>query len=346
MVSEQRDRGNVSRHMKTPRFTIITVCYNAEKDISPTMQSVLEQRCQDYEYIVKDGGSTDGTLEQIQKTLREYGRDSASKLDDAPNEGYNQYRVISAPDHGIYDAMNQAIEEARGQYLYFLNAGDVLADADVLGRVSEFIESHSVGDSRSLQEGHSPLENHGSTNEIDAMSISTSANLPAAVYGDIYLIDENDAKDYSLGGNSINSGSINKTSPTKTLRKYTQVCARKSYFLSGDCICHQAIFARRDLSADKKFDTSYQVCADKEWQLYQLTQGKKFLAMNFPVADVLVQGFSSAHAKELEEETGRCVRKYMPRVAWVYGVVNGMKHNRVSVAVLRLLGKTIFTKSK
>jgi len=90
----------------SPLFSIITVCYNASNVIKTTLESVCEQTCSDYEYIIIDGASKDGTLEII----REY-NNCVTKL-------------VSEPDRGIYDAMNKGLASASGDYLIFLNAGD------------------------------------------------------------------------------------------------------------------------------------------------------------------------------------------------------------------------------
>lgn len=99
---------------KTPRVTVVTVCHNSATSIEPTLQSVLAQNYADLEYVVIDGASTDGTLE----ILRRYaGRIAA---------------LVSEPDRGVYDAMNKGIRLAHGEYLLFMNAGDVFAASDVL----------------------------------------------------------------------------------------------------------------------------------------------------------------------------------------------------------------------
>ncbi len=96
-------------------FSIITVSLNAEDLIEGTIRSVLSQTFDDFEIIVKDGCSTDGTLARIPSDER--------------------IRVITRKDKGIYEAMNQGIAEASGKYLLFLNCGDTLYDRDVLSRV-------------------------------------------------------------------------------------------------------------------------------------------------------------------------------------------------------------------
>lgn len=102
---------NVHPH---PRFSIITVTYNAAKVLEDTIQSIVTQTYKNTEYIVVDGGSTDGTLDIIRK-YREH-----------------IHTVISEPDKGLYDAMNKGIGLATGDYLCFLNAGDELHEDDTL----------------------------------------------------------------------------------------------------------------------------------------------------------------------------------------------------------------------
>lgn len=104
----------------TPCFTVVTVCFNAGKALRPTVESVLSQTCGDFECLIKDGGSTDGSL------------------DDLPSDP--RLRIIRAPDGGIFDAMNQAIDAAQGRFIHFLNAGDFYVSDKVLGVVASEIE--------------------------------------------------------------------------------------------------------------------------------------------------------------------------------------------------------------
>jgi len=96
------------------KISIITVCLNEAESIRATCDSICSQSYSDFEWIVIDGGSTDGTLE----ILREY-EDSMDCL-------------ISEPDTGIYNAMNKGAVKASGQYLIFMNGGDRFACADAL----------------------------------------------------------------------------------------------------------------------------------------------------------------------------------------------------------------------
>jgi glycosyltransferase involved in cell wall biosynthesis len=90
----------------SPKISIITVCFNAEKFIERTIKSVISQTYPNIEYIIIDGKSKDRTVEVIKKY--------ESKIS----------RWISEPDRGIYDAMNKGLRAATGDYVWFLNAGD------------------------------------------------------------------------------------------------------------------------------------------------------------------------------------------------------------------------------
>ena len=105
------------------KFSIITVCLNAEKAIRGTIESVLNQDWKNFEYIIVDGASTDETI----KIIEEY----ASKD--------KRIRWYSQKDRGIYNAMNKGIHYAAGNFLYFLNAGDILFTNDVLRKVADKI---------------------------------------------------------------------------------------------------------------------------------------------------------------------------------------------------------------
>ncbi len=123
----------------TPILTIITVTYNAANIVEETIESVLNQSFSDYEYWVIDGGSTDGTQEKIKKYS-------------------DKIQFISEKDNGIYDAMNKGIAKSKGQWLYFLNAGDTLYTADVLKSIFE----KKYNDDVELIYGNIKTKNHPS----------------------------------------------------------------------------------------------------------------------------------------------------------------------------------------
>lgn len=105
------------------KFTIITICLNNEAEIESTIASVLAQSCTDYEYLIKDGGSRDKTVRIAESFALAFA-----------DEGI-PFRIISRPDSGVYDAMNQAICEAQGEWVVLMNAGDRFANGTVLEHV-------------------------------------------------------------------------------------------------------------------------------------------------------------------------------------------------------------------
>ncbi|MEZ4795939.1 MAG: glycosyltransferase family 2 protein [Flavobacteriaceae bacterium] len=96
------------------QISIITINYNHLEGLKKTMLSVFNQSWQGFEFIIIDGGSTDGSKAYIEK--------HANKLT----------YWISEPDHGVYHAMNKGIAKAKGEYLLFLNSGDHFYESSVL----------------------------------------------------------------------------------------------------------------------------------------------------------------------------------------------------------------------
>lgn len=111
-----------------PLFTIITVTLNHLSGLKQTWQSLKEQECRDFEWIVVDGGSTDGTVEFLRTV------------------DFPLFFWISEKDNGLYDAMNKGIEMSQGVYLLFLNAGDMLASAAVLQQLKTLIHHKKYPD--------------------------------------------------------------------------------------------------------------------------------------------------------------------------------------------------------
>ena len=108
-----------------PKFSIITVTYNAASVLEDTIQSVITQTYKNIEYIIIDGDSSDRTLE------------IANRYKD------HIHCIVSEPDSGLYDAMNKGIKLATGDYLCFLNAGDELHEDDTLQ-----LMVHSINDNK------------------------------------------------------------------------------------------------------------------------------------------------------------------------------------------------------
>lgn len=108
------------------KISIITVCYNSEKTIEKTFQSVENQTYKNIEYIVVDGGSKDATLDLIAK----YGHIITTS--------------VSEKDKGLYDAMNKGIKMATGDYIGIINSDDTLFDENVIANIAQFLTSNPV----------------------------------------------------------------------------------------------------------------------------------------------------------------------------------------------------------
>ncbi|MDR0873509.1 MAG: glycosyltransferase [Prevotellaceae bacterium] len=128
------------------KFTIITVVFNNRAGFEKTLNSVVSQDFPDVEYIVIDGGSTDGTVEMIKQ---------------------NEIHItewISEKDNGIYNAMNKGISRATGDWVCFLNGGDVFADSKVLSKVAQAVENTNA----KIVYGNHLMEKNGKKIEIIA----------------------------------------------------------------------------------------------------------------------------------------------------------------------------------
>lgn len=109
------------------RYSIITINYNNREGLELTIKSVINQTSKDFEYIVIDGGSTDGSVDIIKQ-----------------NADHINYWV-SEKDKGVYNAMNKGIAQAKGDYLVFMNSGDCFHTPDVLELMSDYQEDIICG---------------------------------------------------------------------------------------------------------------------------------------------------------------------------------------------------------
>ncbi len=127
--------------------SIITITFNPGALFDRTVQSILSQTCTDFEFLVIDGKSTDGTPEKVQHYVPLF------------QEKGIKVRWISEPDEGIYDAMNKGLKLAAGNYVWFMNAGDIIAGPTIL--------------------------------EDLLSSISSDKTSPDLIYGETLIVDDN-----------------------------------------------------------------------------------------------------------------------------------------------------------
>lgn len=131
------------------KFSIVTVCLNAEATILETICSVKAQTCLDYEYIIWDGLSKDHTLDIIKA-----------------NVNMDHTLILTGKDSGLYNAMNRAVEKCSGDYVLFLNSGDSFADENVLADVGDWIDKDNskadiyFGDVLRVREDRTALESY------------------------------------------------------------------------------------------------------------------------------------------------------------------------------------------
>ena len=135
------------------KITVATVTYNAAELIDHTIQSVEEQDYPDVEHLIIDGNSQDATLEFVHHYQE---RNSVASVQ-------HEVNCLSEPDHGLYDAMNKAIDMATGDYIVFLNAGDTFHTKETLTQIASV--------ARKCRE------------------TGNSHELPAVIYGDTHLVD-------------------------------------------------------------------------------------------------------------------------------------------------------------
>lgn len=107
-------------------ISVLVVCLNPGEKLKKTLDSIRIQTYRNYEVVVKDGLSTDGSL-------------SCIKEGNGDAYGFPELKLIEKKDSGIYDAMNQAVQESKGRYIFFLNCGDVFYSEMVLADMAELI---------------------------------------------------------------------------------------------------------------------------------------------------------------------------------------------------------------
>ena len=129
-----------------PLFSVITITFNNRDGLRKTAASVQSQIYKDIEWIIIDGHSNDGTQNDF--------------------TNFSSAKIISEPDQGIYDAMNKGINLATGDYLIFMNAGDVFADENVLIEISkQCISQHDFIYGDSHEDHHfKPTRDHSKIN--------------------------------------------------------------------------------------------------------------------------------------------------------------------------------------
>lgn len=255
------------------KISVITVCYNAENCIRKTIESVLRQSYAEIEYLIIDGRSEDKTLEIVQSIA----------------EKDSRVCCLSEPDEGLYDAMNKGVELSRGDYIYFLNAGDVFCDDFVIEEVVK-----RLGD--------------------DKADIT---------YGDIMYLHPDGKKER---------------------RNYSAQCAKWYYYLTGDCINHQAMFCAKRCFEDCLFDLSYQICADREWMMRQSRLKRRFRKIDLCICVYSLDedSISVKNRKLSDREAIECVKKHYKPFLPVLYCFNLFRNNKILSRVLHSIYRMLY----
>lgn len=287
--------------MQKPFFSIVVVSLNPGERLKNTLDSIIKQTFTDYEVVLKDGGSKDGSLQGL--------------IDTGYFEDKSQVKIIVKQDASIYDGMNQAVKEAKGRYIQFLNCGDYFYSDTVLEDVAKYIKKDRVG----------------------GCSIGSKKNS-----GDVeYKADVVAEKQDNRKNNETNKFAIECVeSPVKIYygNQYNQI--QYTIIYSAPTIndftcyrnvpCHQVCFYDYRLFENRAYDLQYRVRADYEHFLYSIYQEKAAgISMPIVIASYEGGGFSEtkANRKKSAKEHAVITKLYL-------GAAKSLKYRLIMLLTL------------
>lgn len=286
-----------------PKLSIITINFNNLEGLKKTAESVLHQTWTDYEWIIVDGGSTDGSKEYIEDLAAKLSSGynptgiawdverfsmpgfTAKEMKDFPNSSLqedNEKRRLfwcSEPDNGIYNAMNKGIAKASGEYLNFMNSGDCYFDSDTLEEVSAYMEG----------------------NDADVY------------YGDITIVADD----------------------SSCVEQITFKAPLDIFDLYYTPLCHQAQYYRTLLLKNKCFDEKYKIKGDHAKNIEFLKNDCIFKHLPFYVARYNNSGVSSRYNEntvpEMKRIDNECFsQSALSALSRLYKYENGHIYQRVN----------------
>ena len=233
------------------KITLITACYNSAGTIRTAIESVLAQRGVDVEYIVVDGGSSDGTVEIL--------KDYENKLFNLSTFQPFNFRWLSEKDGGMYDAINKGIKMATGDVVGILNADDVLASDDTLAHIAEQF-SHKEQEGQEIVENRSDLIST-STFNTDSCALTPDSSRIDAVYADIRFVKEGET--------------VEAVRKAETVRYCSAKRWRPWMFRFAAMVPHPSFYVRREcFERLGGYSLDYRICADFELELRYLYLAK------------------------------------------------------------------------
>ena len=185
-----------------PFVSIITITFNAEKYLDKTIQSILNQTCNDFEYLIIDGKSNDTTVDII-KNYEQQIQNQKFGISS------NSFRWISESDKGLYDAMNKGMKMAKGKFIWFINAGDKIHSTNTLMNIVNRYKNNPTADilygqslmidqsDNSLGERHKIAPKHLTKNSLlNGLVVCHQSILVNKAIAPFYNLDYKIASDY------------------------------------------------------------------------------------------------------------------------------------------------------
>lgn len=264
--------------MQKPFFSIVVVALNPGDRLEKTLDSIANQSFRDYEVILKDGGSDDGSLERLQEK--------------GYFENKSYIRIKQKKDKSIYDGMNQAMSYVKGRYVQFLNCGDYFYSDTVLEEAAKFI-CRECG----FKNGK---DSHNAS--VDEMEWKSSQGKNA---GGMDCAGKEDTAKMIFYGNQYNQLQNTIIYSAPQINDFT--CYR-------NVPCHQVCFYDTRLFAKRAYELKYKVRADYEHFLYSIyEEGAKGVSMPLVVVSYEGGGFSETkeNRKRSAIEHKEIAKKYL-----------------------------------
>ena len=221
------------------KISLITACYNSAKTVKTAMESVLSQKGVDIEYIVVDGGSTDGTVAIVEEFSR--------KEHKGHKEGF-EFKWISERDRGMYDAINKGVKMATGDVVGILNADDVLAGDDTLAHIAELF-SRVKGQVLTQRRRGTETQREDKQGDVEC------------VYADIRFVKEGETVEALRGAKAVRYCSAKRWRPW--MFRFAAMVPHPSFYVRREC------FERLG-----GYSLDYRICADFELELRYLGLAK------------------------------------------------------------------------
>jgi len=268
------------------KLSIITITYNNLVGLRRTAESVLAQTVADFEWVIVDGASTDGTKEYLDAIAANSADGANVVADNLQTCKFANLQIVSEPDSGIYNAMNKGIRLAHGEYIQILNAGDCLAAADVTERMFAALAQYDR-----------------------KQPMGTRGKLPTGAYGR-QPID-------ILYGNMLK---VNAEGKLIGKSGYTEYSLRQFY---SSTLNHDCAYIRRALFNDDRYglyDENLRIVSDWKWYLQAIGLGNvRPVYVDIDVTLFDGGGISETNLTLRNQERRRVLEEVLPpAVLWDY----------------------------